>query len=98
MQHRNKPPAPTAPTARQRTAQTNHPPPHPDGGDYDVPVTIRVRGSSSAAQQQQKSFAFDSYTPGNETKKGDIKFMGGWGWRVGGAGWRLCRVNPHIIH
>ena len=39
---------------------------------------MRIRGSSSAQQQAQKSLAVDSLQPGNTSRKGTIEFMGGW--------------------
>lgn len=38
---------------------------------------MRIRGQSSAAEQEQKSLAIDSFDPAAPEKSGDIEFMGG---------------------
>ncbi|KAI8464000.1 MAG: coth protein-domain-containing protein [Monoraphidium minutum] len=48
----------------------------PGGLDYSVPIRTRIRGSSSAVQQEQKSLAFGVRMPGNLTENGEIEFMG----------------------
>ncbi|GBF98546.1 hypothetical protein Rsub_11876 [Raphidocelis subcapitata] len=48
----------------------------PGGLDYEVPARVRIRGSSSAEHQQQKSLAVDSRHPRNASRKGEIEFMG----------------------
>lgn len=50
----------------------------PGGKDYSVPATVRIRGSSSAQEQAQKSLAVDSKRRGNESREADIEFMGEW--------------------
>jgi hypothetical protein len=37
---------------------------------------VRIRGSSSAKDQQKQSFALDVRDPGNASRKADIEFMG----------------------
>jgi len=74
------------PTAHTRNAA--------GGKDYDtLPVEVRVRGSSSAAQQQQKSLAVETKMPGNSSEEGKIEFMGAC-WVVGcpweSVSWVVC--------
>ena len=58
-----------APPAQQTTA---------GGANYNVPIRVRIRGSSSAQQQHQKSLAIEVRKPGNTSSKGEIEFIGAW--------------------